>query len=69
MKRHFPIPLKVICKGFSRQRACELANKLVEHFDTVEYWGDDEITARDPVSMENYGRAWRIIDRYGAKGV
>ena len=69
MKQHFPIPLKVICRGFSKQRICKLADELVKHFDLVEHWGDDEITVHDPISEYDYGRAWRIIDRYGAKGV
>lgn len=68
-KQHFPTPLKVICRGFSKQRSCDLADELAPHFDTVEHWGDDEITAYKPISEHDYGRAWRIVDRYGAKGV
>lgn len=65
MKRHFPIPLKIITTGLSKKRKYELADKLVDHFDSVEYWGDDEITAHKPLSGSHYGDAWNIIDRYG----
>lgn len=65
MKRHFPTPLKINTSGLSRKRAGELADKLVDHFDTVEHWGTDEITAHKPLSSLHYNDAWRIIDRYG----
>lgn len=65
MKRHFPTPLKLNCESLSRKRKIELADKLVDHFDTVEYWGDDGITAHKPLSSPHYNDAWRIIDRYG----
>ena len=65
MKRHFPTPLKINCAGLSRKRAVALADKLVEHFDTVESWDADEITAHKPLNGYHYEQAWNIIDRYG----
>ena len=65
MKHHFPKPLKLKCDSLSYKRRIELADKLVAHFDTVEYWSDDEITAHNPRDSFHYGQAWNIIDRYG----
>ncbi len=65
MKRHFPLPLKINCNRLNRKRKIELADKLIAHFDTVEHWGDDEITAHKPLNGYHYEQAWNIIDRYG----
>lgn len=69
MKHQFPLPLKIDCSGLSQKRTCELADKLAEHFDTVEHWGDGEISAHKPKGMYHYGLAWNLIDRYGVKAI
>jgi len=59
------VEMIIPCEGLSRKRIAELADKLVDHFDSVEHWGDNEITAYKPLSSIHYGDAWNLIDRYG----
>ena len=58
-------PLRIDCSGLSKKRAMELADDLVELFDTVEYWDDAEIVCHKPRSGGHYACAWSILDDYG----
>lgn len=66
MKRQFPTPLHIDCDGLSKKRAIELADQLVDFFDTVEFWCD-EIIAHKPRGEYRYELAWRVIDKYSVR--
>lgn len=67
MKRTFPIPLQIDCRNISKRRQRELANRLACHFDKVEFWDDNEITASSPRGVLHYGIAWELIDNFRVK--
>ena len=66
MKKKFPLPLTVNCKGLSRKLIADLADRLSMLFEDVSIEGDD-IIAHKPLGMNRYEHAWRLFDKFGVK--
>lgn len=64
--KSFPLPLKIICKGFSEKKIYQLVDDIYIYFDTVEIY-NDILYAIKPLSDRHYHKAWKVLDRYGVK--
>ena len=62
----FPLPLKIICKGFSEKKISRLADDIGDYFDELELYNDILYAIR-PLSERDYNKAWKVFDRYGVK--
>ena len=64
--KNFPLPLKIDCQFLGDSLIAELKYLLSSHFARVEQL-TDTLWAIKPRDAWHYGRAWRILDRYGVK--